>query len=343
MTFSVIIPVYNVEKYLKRCLDSIINQGFTDYELLLIDDGSSDNSGLICDKYSLKYPFINVIHQKNGGISKARNRGIESAKGNYLIFIDSDDYIAQKSLEQIANELKTSHLPDLLITQIHKFNDNCITSYSDLNLFKNSSSTANKEEVINKLFNYSETIWPAWRYIVKRTFVEKHHMRFPESYLHEDMDWTTKIFLLAETVKITNLSCYFHRLNNKTSITNNRNLQNSLDIITLIALNIQFISENSYHSKSKNAIIKRLTKSFFTAIKDYEQLKKIDKEKIKKLIYQNKKNFKKNMHNRYLIFFLSTNLFGFDFSYRIYNTYIKIKLRLLKRRKQNVSYRTTNK
>mgnify|MGYP003399346240 CR=1 FL=1 len=88
---SLIIPAYNVEKYLKACLDSVINQILDDLEIILVDDGSKDDSPKICDEYSEKYSFINVIHQKNGGLSSTRNTGIANAKGSYIVFMDSDD------------------------------------------------------------------------------------------------------------------------------------------------------------------------------------------------------------------------------------------------------------
>ena len=90
---SVIIPVYNVEKYLDKCIKSVIAQTFSSLEILLIDDGSTDNSGAMCDSYALNDARIRVIHKQNGGLSDARNRGIEEASGHYLSFIDSDDYI----------------------------------------------------------------------------------------------------------------------------------------------------------------------------------------------------------------------------------------------------------
>lgn len=96
---SVIVPVYNVEKYLHRCIDSILTQTFTDFELLLIDDGSKDESGVICDEYAKKDLRVRVYHKENGGVSSARNLGIEQAKGEWIAFIDADDYIDDKFLE----------------------------------------------------------------------------------------------------------------------------------------------------------------------------------------------------------------------------------------------------
>lgn len=105
---SVIVPVYNVEKYLARCLDSIINQTYTNLEIILVDDGSKDSSGQICDEYAAKDQRIKVIHKQNGGLSSARNAGLDIASGSYIEFVDSDDWIdkdtVKENLELIINE-----------------------------------------------------------------------------------------------------------------------------------------------------------------------------------------------------------------------------------------------
>ena len=100
-SISVIVPIYNSDKYLQRCIDSILSQDFEDFELLLIDDGSTDNSGDICDKYAEKDMRVRVFHKKNGGVSSARNLGIENAKGEWVVFIDSDDWVDITMLEKL--------------------------------------------------------------------------------------------------------------------------------------------------------------------------------------------------------------------------------------------------
>ena len=102
---SVVIPVYNVEKYLVQCLDSVVAQDYKDIEVILVDDGSTDSSGLICDEYAKKYQFIDVIHKKNGGLGYARNTGIERAKGDYITFIDSDDIVGKQMITNLINQI----------------------------------------------------------------------------------------------------------------------------------------------------------------------------------------------------------------------------------------------
>ena len=102
---SIIIPVYNAEDYLSRCLDSILNQAMNSYEVILVDDGSTDSSALICDRYSATDPRFRTVHKSNGGVSSARNAGLNLAKGEYIMFVDSDDALASDALEALTSKL----------------------------------------------------------------------------------------------------------------------------------------------------------------------------------------------------------------------------------------------
>ena len=138
--FSIIVPVYNTEKYLKRCLDSIKSQSFKDYEVIIVNDGSTDKSSSIISKYPFK-----VINQENQGLSVARNNGVKDASGEYLIFLDSDDYIEKDLLEEINNSL--SNNPDLVRYQIKEVFDN----KSDINYEEESFDNKNGVELRGEL------------------------------------------------------------------------------------------------------------------------------------------------------------------------------------------------
>ena len=123
MFFSVILPIYNVEKYLNECVESILAQTFKDYEIILVDDGSKDGSGAICDAYAEQYDFIKVIHKENGGSSDARNKGIEAAKGEYIVYIDGDDYVIRFDfLESIYKKIDEENT-DIVLYKFAKFFD----------------------------------------------------------------------------------------------------------------------------------------------------------------------------------------------------------------------------
>lgn len=123
---SIIVPIYNVEKYLPKCIESIINQTYTDLEILLIDDGSTDNSGLICDKYASIDNRIRVIHKKNGGLSDARNVGLDICKGKYISFIDSDDYIELTMYEKMIKIMINQKVDIVSCNYNHIYNNNKI-------------------------------------------------------------------------------------------------------------------------------------------------------------------------------------------------------------------------
>ena len=120
LLFSVIVPIYKVEKYLPDCVNSILNQTYKDFELLLVDDGSPDNCPQMCDDFALKDSRIRVIHKKNGGLVSARNIGIKNAKGKYICYVDGDDTVDEKLLESIYKEILIKNNPDIIIFGIVK-------------------------------------------------------------------------------------------------------------------------------------------------------------------------------------------------------------------------------
>ena len=119
---SVIVPVYNVEKYLRKCIESILNQTFREFELILVDDGSTDSSGKICDEYALKDSRIKVIHKENGGASSARNAGLDVAKGEYIGFVDSDDWIEMDMYGELYRLIKENNT-DISVCGINNIKD----------------------------------------------------------------------------------------------------------------------------------------------------------------------------------------------------------------------------
>lgn len=129
---SIIVPVYNVEPYVARCIDSILAQTYTNWELILIDDGSTDQSGKICDQYSDKYEHIRTFHQTNKGVSTARNFGIEEAKGDYILFVDPDDWIAPEMLEEMVTQGNGAELVVCGFTKVYVYEDGTVKSKTNL-------------------------------------------------------------------------------------------------------------------------------------------------------------------------------------------------------------------
>ena len=177
---SIIVPVYNVEKYLARCIDSILNQSFTDFELLLIDDGSKDNSGSICDAYAEKDSRIRVFHKENGGVSSARNVGLDNAKGEWIYFVDSDDELISGALESVSQSFDKT--VDAILTGYVECDENGFTTYSSK---LESEDSLSIDRAVAALYDSSflgmKYLGYPWTWVVRNTIIQKLRLRFDES------------------------------------------------------------------------------------------------------------------------------------------------------------------
>lgn len=186
--FSIIIPVYNVEKYIERCVESVVNQTLKDYELIVVDDGSTDKSIELIEKYNPK-----IIKTNHVSVSEARNKGEKIAKGEYLIFLDSDDYWDNELLEKVNESLENK--PDLVRFQVRTVTDD--GEKTDYN--EEEFTNLNGEEAFNKIvnFHYIESIWC---YAIKRSYYEKEKFEFKKGTIHEDFGLTPLIIIKASKV-----------------------------------------------------------------------------------------------------------------------------------------------
>lgn len=204
---SVIVPVYNVEQYIERCILSICNQKYTDLDIILVDDGSTDCSGKICDAYMEKDKRVRVFHKDNGGLSEARNLGIDMAKGEYLAFVDSDDWLNPNFIQYLLNILIDTESDisqtDYLTVSSEKnvlqpvFNNENLTMYCQEDL---------ENEEYHKFINISGT--PIWNKIYKKYLFDE--IRFPVGKIHEDTFVAWKLFYKAKKVVISNMYLYYY-------------------------------------------------------------------------------------------------------------------------------------
>lgn len=202
--FSIIVPIYNVEEYLPQCIESVLKQNLQDYELILIDDGSTDSSSKICEQYSKKYSSIKLIHQSNAGLSAARNTGVAAASGEYLIFLDGDDYLEPSALEAISNALEPGL--DLLRYQAQEvFDDNRVIRHEETGF-----ATTTGIKAFPKLAHYHYTE-NAWLYAYRREFFAKNQFQYAKGCIAEDFGLTPVIIAHADTTKAIPNICYNYR------------------------------------------------------------------------------------------------------------------------------------
>lgn len=190
--FSIIIPVYNSEEYLEKCLESIVKQTYTNYEVIIVCDKCSDNSEVIVDKYVKKHKWTK-IYKENTGLSKARNIGISKSKGDYLVILDGDDYLENDYLEVVNNNLKDN--PDILRIQVRNvYKDNSV-DYNEVGF-----DTTNGIDAFDKIIQY-HYIENAWCYIYKRSFWNKNKFKYMDDCIAEDYGLTPLIIAKASKVK----------------------------------------------------------------------------------------------------------------------------------------------
>lgn len=197
MLFSIIVPVYNVEKYLNECIDSILNQTFTDFELILVDDGSKDRSGAICDEYAKTDNRVKVLHQRNAGQAVARNTGTEVAQGEYIIYLDSDDYICDRTFLSKLTK-KTKNKTDVILYGYKKFFESNQTFGREICEYP-SLEGKTPEKVIALLLQTDMYVGCPWNKTVKRDFLEQNQIRFVPSMISEDSDWYLQVVTRAKT------------------------------------------------------------------------------------------------------------------------------------------------
>ena len=202
---SIIVPVYNVEKYIVQCLTSLANQTEKRIEIILVNDGSKDNSGMLCDQFALENSDmdIKVIHKKNGGLSSARNCGIEMAQTKYITFVDSDDYISP-DFSKVLIDCAEANGADVVVAGY------CIEKGSKKKFCVPDNEIMSREAAIEKLCNNTKIKNYAWGKVYRRSIFE--HIKFPEGRCFEDIATTYKIFQLAEKIVSIDFVSYFYRI-----------------------------------------------------------------------------------------------------------------------------------
>lgn len=310
MRFSVILPIYNVEKYLHECVDSILAQTFRDYEIILVDDGSTDNSPAICDAYARKYDFISVIHKKNGGLSDARNYGTEAAKGEYIVYIDSDDFIVSETFFEDLNE-KADNSPDLIFYKYVKFFDDT-KEYGKCNFtYENAIKEDSYAKQITALVKDDAFYGMAWIKAIKREIIKDHDIMFEAGLLGEDMEWNYHIVSNSHSIVFADKSYIAYRQRSG-SITSTHRLKNLTDFIYVLEKWSEKIVSETEDEQLKTALLGSLAKYYSNLLIVYSRLKDKNKKNYKKRIKALSWLLKCSMSKRPQTVAKFYKLFGFD-------------------------------
>ena len=196
---SVIVPIYNVEPYIHKCIDSIVSQTFADFELILVDDGSPDNCGKICDEYAKKDSRVHVIHKKNGGLASARNAGIDVAKGKYISFVDSDDYLDIDFLSAYYNAINDRDVDIVHSGLRYMPSGNELKESFPINVVLSGIEMIEKKPTLSKDVSIPFSV----RYCFRNAFLNENNLRFNENIKYaEDTP-----FNIAAVLKAKSMTC----------------------------------------------------------------------------------------------------------------------------------------
>ncbi|MDR2600759.1 MAG: glycosyltransferase [Oscillospiraceae bacterium] len=287
--FSIIVPVYNTQKYIKRCIQSVISQQYDNYELILINDGSIDDSGIICEQYSSKYDNITYFFKDNGGPASARNVGLDNATGDYLLFLDSDDRMCEDLLYKL-NDIISEEKCDIyfgMSIYYYEHNNMLVPDKQNYNneILKNGSSI----DVLHDILHHNILFLSVWRHTFKRNFIEENNIRFDETLIGpEDGDFVINTTLSAKTYGSAMIPFCYYTDQRENSIVS---LQRYVTIKSYFLLSIKWYLyvkklQPVTNNDSSLYLISYFANSFLDAIASSGRLKKVDREKLKELIIE---------------------------------------------------------
>lgn len=240
---SVIIPVYNVELYLEECLDSVLSQSLRDIEVILVNDGSTDRSFEIIENYAKNDNRIQVLNQDNKGVSAARNIGLSISRGEYILFVDSDDMIIENSLDLLYKQACEKNT-EVLLGHAYRY----FTNGEKIDFFYNRKKL-DKDEVTDGKVLYSrlmeKSIFPPLVYLFfcKKDFLDKYDIRFKEGIIHEDELWCVKVIYQAKKITCTSFYTYLYR-HREGSIMNSNNYKYRIDSMSTVVKDLCVIADN---------------------------------------------------------------------------------------------------
>ncbi len=248
--FSIIVPVHNTENYIKECVESILDKAQNEVEIILVNDGSTDKSGEICDEYVKAYPtIVKAIHQKAQGVSVARNTGVSNAKGDYIVFVDSDDLLKENSISTLKQNIAQFNYPDLLVYRFESFyyDGRVIPGFfNKLTKYNTLIDPSENPQVIT--FNNSLCL-----YAIKRSIYTQNNIVFPGGLVYEDLCTTPKLISCCKTVVFIPDVFYLYRIR-QGSIMHSGKIESFNDLVPIIENLTDWFKQNGRYELYKDEL-----------------------------------------------------------------------------------------
>ncbi|AOR24591.1 glycosyltransferase [Clostridium taeniosporum] len=310
MFLSIVIPVYNVENYLKRCLNSILECNLKDYEIILVNDGSTDGSYNICIQYKERYKEIKVINQKNGGLSNARNTGFNNAKGEFITFIDSDDYIITKNFYHLVNKLKNKedYKIDIIVSDFFRVSPNNEIIDRINQIHESEELICDKDYIMEFLRKYG-CFWNTWRFIYRTEFLNNNNFKFKDGFLCEDIDFSIKTLINCDNIAFYHNPYYCYMLGRETSIMSNISLKRIYDYLIITKESIDLLEKNSNIFFS-NRMKEKLIIEYILNLATIYEVNKKSRKRAKKLFIETQYVLNMTENKKYKTINNLINIFG---------------------------------
>lgn len=267
MKFSVIVPVYNVENYLEVAIDSIINQKYKNKEIILVNDGSTDRSGKICDDFAKKYNFIKVTHKKNSGVSDARNMGIIKTTGEYVLFLDADDYWETNFLGELSLLIKEKNYPDFIFSNGEYRLNSSEISLKSYNLSSAKFDNLKGEETLKYILtSTNKNLFSIWRGIYKTEIIKENKIKFESGILiGEDADWLFRFVLKSKSSFLYKNPFYVYRVERENSAMSTKSKENLISFLKIVKKWIYLYESNP--SEINKIICQKLSNNYIENFK----------------------------------------------------------------------------
>ena len=293
---SVIVPVYNVEKYVERCVNSLLTQTYKNLEIILIDDGSTDQSGCLCDSLAIKDQRIKVVHQKNQGLSGARNAGLNHMKGKFVTFVDSDDYVLENYVESLINILNENN-GDISAVSEERFYGERAEITPNKGKKESVCVYSNEQAIATMLYRKGLNSY-VWGKLYKKELFEK--IRFPVGMIFEDLRIISQLYDLAKRVVFSPVKCYCY-YQRQGSIVNSKFNRKKMEQVTASEEVLEFVER--YHPQIKEAAI---SKVFICAVDVFRKIPKGneysgEKQYLKKVIKKYRWDIIHDHNNKFYI------------------------------------------
>lgn len=286
MFFSIILPVYNVKKYLEQCLASIVSQTFTDYEIILVDDGSTDGSEMLCESFKEQFKNVIVIHQKNSGQGSARNKGLSVANGNYIIFIDSDDFIIGNNFLQDIYATVQKKNSDLVMYKFCKYYDGAKELEKCTFSMAEASQLDDTEEILKSLVRNDAFYGAPWSKVIRRRMLIDNNIEFENGLVGEDMEWMCHIMTCFDSISVIDKPyiAYRQRKGSTSKINKLKNLTDFIYILEKWSVGIEKANISESRKESlRGALAKYYSNLMITYLRVSDPKKKDYKNRVKAL------------------------------------------------------------